>query len=128
MESKTCTKCGTTHPITYFWKQTKAKDGLNTWCKDCITAGMKEGARKRKRAVVALFKGCCYRCNGVFNPAVYDFHHVDSTTKEHSIAVLLQSYALDHPIVQKELNKCVMLCANCHRTVHATGEIVTCGI
>lgn len=122
VEYKTCTKCKQDHPISNFWKQRKAKDGLNTWCKDCIVEGMKEGARKRKRAAVEQFGNTCYRCGGEFNAAVFDFHHIDPTTKETSIAVLLQSLALEHPKVQMELEKCVMLCSNCHRTVHATNE------
>ena len=122
VEYKTCTKCGTEHPTSYFWKQSKAKDGLNTWCKSCITDGMREGARKRKREAIELLGGKCQRCSGVFHPAVYDFHHKDPTEKETSIAILLQSYAVDHYKVQQELEKCILLCSNCHRVVHTYEE------
>jgi len=122
VEYKVCTKCSKSFTVDNFWKQSKAKDGLNTWCKGCITEGMKEGARKRKRAAVEQFGGTCYRCGGEFNSAVFDFHHKDPSTKETAIAVLLQSLALEHPKVQMELEKCIMLCSNCHRTVHATNE------
>ena len=122
MEFKVCTKCKKLHPLSKYWKQTKAKDGLNTWCKTCVSLGMKLHARKRKEEAIKLLGGKCVICNGTFHQAVYDFHHKDPTQKESGIAKLLQSYAITHPKVQVELNKCILVCSNCHRTLHATEE------
>ncbi len=61
-------------------------------------------------------------CGGVFHQAVYDFHHKDPKEKESGIAQLLQSYSVEHPKMKEELEKCVLLCSNCHRTLHATEE------
>jgi hypothetical protein len=33
---KTCTKCGTAWPESEFRRQTKASDGLQSWCKYCV--------------------------------------------------------------------------------------------
>lgn len=122
VESKTCTKCGRGKPLSHFWKQSKTKDGLNTWCKSCIVEGMKNAARKRKKELVDLFGGECYRCGGKFHQAVFDLHHINPKEKEGALGKLLQSYSIDHPKVLMEMEKCVMLCSNCHRVVHATEE------
>ena len=122
MEFKTCTKCKQEFPKTQFYKQTRSKDGYNTWCRTCIAKGMKEHARKRKREAIEFLGGKCYKCGGVYHQASYDFHHLDPKEKEGSIAVLLQSYSVDHPKVQQELEKCVLVCSNCHRAIHADEE------
>ena len=116
---KNCTKCKKSHPITFFFKQSKASDGLNTWCKKCITDGMRESARRRKREVVELLGGKCNHCNGVFPACVYDMHHKDPLAKEGGIAQMLQKYSIEHPVMQAELQKCILLCSNCHRIEHS---------
>ena len=35
METKKCTKCGNEKHVTEFYKNSKSKDGLKTWCKLC---------------------------------------------------------------------------------------------
>lgn len=75
-------------------------------------------ARQRviKEALVDAMGGCCQKCKGVFDLAAYDFHHVEE--KDNA-----PSYLIGNSSVQKiaqELEKCVLLCANCHRTEHAS--------
>ena len=53
--------------------------------------------------------------------AVYDFHHVHSDEKEMGIARLLKM-TKNCERIQEELDKCMLLCANCHRTRHAAEE------
>ena len=57
----------------------------------------------------------CVQC-GQNHPATFDFHHVDSTTKEASINKLLKNRAFKRAM--EEVQKCVVLCANCHRIHH----------
>lgn len=45
-----------------------------------------------------------------------DFHHLNASEKDYAISDLL-SFGSIHKIV-KELNKCVMLCKNCHADTH----------
>jgi predicted HNH restriction endonuclease len=42
-----------------------------------------------------------------------EFHHPDSFTKDFTI-----STRTSWKVVERELRKCVLLCANCHREVH----------
>lgn len=59
--------------------------------------------------------GCV--CCGEKRYTCLDFHHIDPSTKKAYIAKLANIVAL-----ARELIKCVVVCANCHRLIH-TGEI-----
>ena len=46
-----------------------------------------------------------------------EFHHLDSSRKDFGISG--QGYTRSWRRIREELDKCVLLCANCHREVHA---------
>ena len=48
METKVCKKCGSELPLSDFYTNSKAKDGLATYCKECSNAISVEYARKRR--------------------------------------------------------------------------------
>jgi predicted transcriptional regulator len=60
----------------------------------------------------------CCDCKMSFKdrPECCDFHHVDPELKEHKISYKLQCASKESLL--KELEKCIPLCANCHRTRH----------
>ena len=122
VEYKICTKCYTSQPVSNYWKQSKASDGLNTWCKRCISLGMRNHARARKLEAIVQLGNQCNICKQQVHPAAYDFHHTNIQEKEIGISKLLQSYKVTHPRVQKELSKCILVCSNCHRELHAIQE------
>ena len=45
-----------------------------------------------------------------------DLHHLDPTQKDYSPASMT---GFNRETIKKEIRKCVVLCANCHRKVHA---------
>ena len=47
-----------------------------------------------------------------------DFHHLDPASKEFDIAMAMND-EWTWEAVLAEIRKCVCLCANCHRKVHA---------
>ena len=73
--------------------------------------------RETKRRAVASFGGVCGACGSAYVPAALDFHHSDPTRKEFALSVdgIYRSWEK----VRKELERCVMLCANCHAEIHA---------
>jgi hypothetical protein len=74
--------------------------------------------REVKLWCVNYLGGRCTLCNRVFDCVdVYDFHHIDRTTKESTIAQLISRLATKEELVN-ELNKCRLFCANCHRIHH----------
>ena len=73
---------------------------------------------QEKRQTVEEYKAnfSCKKC-GDTRGYVLDFHHLDPTQKDDTVARLLAgTYSLDK--VYKEIDKCVILCANCHREFH----------
>lgn len=70
--------------------------------------------RNRKIKASAMFDNKCSDCNLAYELCVYDFHHPDFSQKDLNFSDN-KSWA----ITEKELKKCVMLCANCHKRRHA---------
>lgn len=74
--------------------------------------------RKRNKKHVWEIKekmGCC-QC-GNKDPRCLDFHHINPKTKHSEIGRLIHS-GTSISNIQKELEKCTVLCANCHRELH----------
>lgn len=71
--------------------------------------------RRCKLALIEYKGGKCERCG--FDkpiPSCYDFHHVDPSIKEFTISH--SSKSLD--VLKKEVDKCQLLCKNCHAEIH----------
>lgn len=69
---------------------------------------------KRKYEAVQMRGGKCEKCGYDKNLAALDFHHRNSDTKEFQIDMRAFSNTnLD--TLKEELDKCDLLCANCHR-------------
>lgn len=72
----------------------------------------------RKSKLIALKGGRCERCLKSFHPSVYEFHHRNPDQKEVGLnkgVIGDRNWAW----VLQEAEKCNLLCANCHREVHA---------
>jgi hypothetical protein len=74
-----------------------------------------ERRRAAKAEWVKRLGGACVHCGGTFPDCVFEFHHINSEEKEYSPSHI---FARTPSIIEAELKKCVMLCANCHRVEH----------
>lgn len=70
--------------------------------------------RRIKERAIAYLGGKCIKCGYDRCADAMDFHHRDPTIKEFRIG----QYAGGWKILKRELDKCDLLCANCHREVH----------
>lgn len=61
-------------------------------------------------------KGCFY-CPET-EPVCLDFHHKDKQTKKQNISVMIGSH-WSWDKIQTEMDKCIIVCSNCHRKLHA---------
>lgn len=78
---------------------------------------------KRKMILEAKDKPCAI-CEQNFPVIAMDLHHVDPSTKEFSVGKGVRLFGCER--LQKEIEKCIPLCAVCHRLLHAgLVELVT---
>ena len=72
---------------------------------------------ERKKEFVNLLGGKCSKCGYNKNLAALDFHHLDPEQKESPLnfAFLMK---MRYEKCLLEINKCIILCANCHREHH----------
>ena len=72
---------------------------------------------KRKLDAIIQKGGKCEVCGYSKNISALDFHHIDPSTKLFQIdARTFANTNLD--ALQVEIDKCSLLCANCHREMH----------
>ena len=142
MNEKKCIKCFMINPINEFHKFKDMKDGYRNNCKVCQNNLSKLNKAKRGREyhnlkskiyretnrqrVISWYGGKleCNHC-GLIDPcfSIYDFHHTNPEEKEERIGVLINK---GWKKIEKELVKCIVLCANCHRRLHYEKNKETC--
>lgn len=89
------------------------KDNKNTnVCRACYRDLRR---MKMKQDLVAYKGGKCELCGYNKNVRALSFHHVDPTQKDFNISGKY-SYSLDK--LKEEVDKCQLLCHNCHNEVH----------
>lgn len=71
-----------------------------------------------KHRMVEAMGGCCQCCGYDKCESALDLHHIDPTEKGFAIGLVTANPKKWETIV-KELRKCVMVCTNCHREIHA---------
>ncbi|MEO0776192.1 MAG: hypothetical protein AAF146_06500 [Bacteroidota bacterium] len=72
---------------------------------------------RRKLKLIDMMGGGCSKCAYSTNISALHFHHVDSTTKQFKLDARILSNRSWEAILQ-EVEKCVLLCANCHAEEH----------
>ena len=116
METKICSKCKIEKSITDYHKNGFDRHGnqkYRGYCKQCANK-LETQRYQDKKAYVDAQRTRCAKC-GESRVHVLDFHHVDPQTKEFTIGRLKKG---SYDIIQMEIDKCVCLCANCHRDFH----------
>lgn len=86
-------------------------------CKKCQNDYVRRKQWEAKSRAVKYKGSCCDDCDNLYPDYIYDFHHLDPSQKNFN----LSSNRLkknDWDAIKLELDKCVMLCSNCHRTRH----------
>lgn len=111
---KECTKCKTYKPYSEYYAHYQHE--YHSYCKSCMKGNTTERQRKFKAQCVEYKGGSCTVCGYDRYQGSFDFHHLDPKEKDFAIAAT-KAYAFNDKI-KSELDKCVLLCANCHREVH----------
>ena len=138
---KKCNKCTILKPLNEFYKDKRIRSNRKGHCISCVRARRKQRyddggvklllklkrmGRKNKRKSIEYKGGRCVDCvkhgrDGIFTECAYCFHHTDPTEKEYSISTLMSRKTWKS--ITDELDKCVLLCLNCHSIRHYTGKL-----
>jgi len=104
----TCTVCSREYEFSKKAGHTKST------CNTCIV-----NRRRRKITEMMLdYKGrVCSQCGYNKCTSALDYHHLDPSTKDFQIS---GNWGLSWERIRAELDKCVLLCSNCHREIHAS--------
>lgn len=98
-------------------REFNCRNGHVHLCKNC----RRKSKRLAYRISAAEYKNneceiCGLKRNTIDDLEIFDFHHKDKSNKSFELSDNIESKNWD--IVKQELDKCVMLCANCHRKQH----------
>lgn len=136
-DKKLCNICKVWLPLTDYSPNPSCNGGVTGTCRICsrvrVAKWYKDNRnrrqeyanirnRKRKKEAIKDFGGKCQDCDGVFQDCVYDFHHIGGKDVNPSAAMAMAKERRD-----KELSKCILLCANCHRIRHYGNSDMTEG-
>ena len=110
--------CNINKPIAEYHFKTKDKKYLSNKCKVCFNNDEKKRLRQIKQECLDYKGNECSNCGYNKCAAALDFHHLDPNQKDFEISRVKNKTITN--IVKQELDKCIVLCANCHREVHST--------
>lgn len=110
-----CKSCDELKPLDKFRKVSPNSPYYRKECRDCENEERHEKYVELKVEAVDYLGGECVRCGYDKYYGALEFHHVDPNEKDKVWNVLRKE---PWEKIVEELNKCVCLCANCHREVH----------
>lgn len=110
-----CSQCKKDLPIECFPFRNKKKGILRKECKQCNHIWQQKIYQRNTQIIEQWKKDGCIKC-GDNRPYVIDAHHLNPLVKEFGISRLRINSSVEKIIT--ELQKCVPLCANCHREYH----------
>ena len=81
----------------------------------CIKCREKYRVLLMKQKAIEYLGGKCSICGYNKCSRALEFHHINPDEKDNTISNL---YNYSWEKIKKELDKCILLCANCHRELH----------
>ena len=102
-----CKYCGESNPDRFYGAK-------KTECKHCFNKRSVSRRQSLKKKAVEHLGGKCQRCGYSKYIGALEFHHKDPSDKDLTIADSGKKW--DN--IKEEVEKCMLLCANCHREIH----------
>lgn len=93
----------------------RKRGGFNSYCKVCSTKDIVKRTRQLKVKAIQYKGGKCVICGYSKCSRSLDFHHINPTQKEFSMG---ERTTNDFEKIKIELDKCILICKNCHGELH----------
>lgn len=119
-EPRACAICKEIKDASQFYKIKAKKIGRFSYCIPCAKKHVADRQRTLKQQCVDYKGGKCESCGYNRYLGALDFHHKDQTQKDFSISHVGKTEFCDK--IKRELDKCQLLCSNCHRETHGGFE------
>lgn len=81
-----------------------------------IKKAVQKRRKKLRQMAIDLKGGRCERCGYSKCLSALEFHHLKSGKKDFGLSERGMTRSWEK--VKKELSKCILVCANCHRELH----------
>jgi len=114
IEYKICPSCSIKKELLKDFYIKKEKYS-HAWCKACINKNTIAIQQNRKIQAINYKGGKCAKCGYNKYAGALDFHHLDPSKKDFTIA-RRKNCSLE--TIKPELDKCILLCRNCHAELH----------
>jgi len=88
--------------------------------KEYLIKAVQKRRKKIRQLAISYKGGRCQICGYDRCIEALEFHHLDSNVKDFGISD--RGYTRSWEKIKKELDKCLFLCANCHREIHHKGN------
>ena len=127
---RTCRVCKKEKELAEFYEiKVRGKKYIRYDCKNCFNTLCNKNGRdiKRKNVIenreygIKKLGGKCTMCGYDYNPSVLVFHHPNGRDgdPERKISALIKNTGFKARVrLDSELDKCVLLCSNCHMDFH----------
>lgn len=115
--SPLCKECGETN-VDFFFSTNFSM------CKKCLPKQALQSRHKAKKQIIDYKGSKCQVCG--YNKSIFalDLHHINPQEKDVDMFKFLRrTKCFNLERIKEELDKCILLCANCHREIHA-GDLV----
>lgn len=89
-------------------------------CKECRKDAVIDIRRRNKIRLVKYKGGKCERCGYDKCIDALEFHHLNPNEKDFGLSC---NSTVSLEKLKSEVDKCIMVCANCHREIHAEERI-----
>lgn len=86
-------------------------------CKKCRVEAVQKRRDKVKELAVQYKGGKCCICGYDKYVGALEFHHLIPDKKDFGIGA--KGYTRSFAKIKEELDKCILVCSNCHREIHA---------
>ena len=88
-------------------------------CKKCAVDSVHKRRHRLKDLAIEYKGGKCERCGYDKCKRALSFHHLDPNEKEFTLSSANKGWES----VKKEVDKCIMVCMNCHMELHEEIEM-----
>lgn len=113
--SRICPSCKQDLPLEAYYYH-RLEHWPSFYCKTCTNRQTMDRQLRLKQQACEYKGGRCQRCGYDRCLGALEFHRLDPAAKDFHLA---KAKLTNFEKVRSELDKCVLLCANCHREEHA---------